>query len=64
MKFYEKFSIRLFQKFPERIFPNSFKNYCMKIAERELASAKQELIRKKWQQANLECSLSKLRSKK
>jgi len=36
----------------------------MKIAERELASAKQELIRKKWQQANLECSLSKLRSKK
>lgn len=64
MKFYEKISIRLYQKFPEWIFPQSFKDWCMAVAEKELASTKQEIIRKRWEQANLEDKLSKLKNKK
>ena len=64
MRIHEKFSIKLYQIFPEWVFPKSFKDYCINAAERDLAAAKQDLIRKRWQQANLECQLSILRSKK
>lgn len=62
MKFYEKISIRLYQKFPEWIFPQSFKDWCMAVAEKELASTKQEIIRKRWEQAKLEGQLSNLKN--
>lgn len=64
MRFYEKISIRLYQKFPEWIFPKSFKDWCMTVAERELSNAKQEVIRKRWEQAKLESKLSNLKNKK
>lgn len=64
MKFYEKISIQLYQKFPEWIFPQSFIDWCMAVAEKELASTKQEIIRKRWEQAKLESKLSNLKNKK
>lgn len=64
MKFYEKISIQLYQKLPEWIFPQSFIDWCMSVAEKELASAKQEIIRKRWEQAKLEGQLSNLKNKK
>lgn len=64
MNFYEKISIRLYQKFPEWIFPQSFKDWCMAVAEKELASTKQEIIRKNWERSKLECQLQKLKRTK
>lgn len=64
MKAHEKFSIRMYQVLPEWIFPKSFQEYCTRIAERELATTKQELIRMRWEKANLEVNLSKLKQKK
>lgn len=64
MKFYEKLSIRMYQKFPKWIFPQSFKDWCTDVAEKELASTKQEIIRKRWEQAKLESQLLKLKNEK
>lgn len=64
MKLHEKFSIRIYQIFPEWIFPESFQDYCIQAAEKELATAKHELIRKRWEQANLESKLANLKRKK
>ena len=64
MKLHEKLSIKIFQIFPEILLSEPFKNYCMQVAERELARIKQELVRKNWERANLECHLSKLRKTK
>lgn len=64
MKPHEKITLKIYQFFPECIFPEPFKEYCANIAERELLTAKQELIRKKWEQARLERKLQELRQNK
>lgn len=64
MKLHDKFSIRIYQIFPEWIFPKSFQEHCIRTAEKELATVKQELIRKRWEQALVESKLSNLKQKK
>lgn len=64
MKFHERISIQLLQKCPDWIFPQSFKDWCLSLAEMELEKTKQEIIRKRWEQAKLESELSNLKNKK
>ena len=62
MSKYKQFILTLLQ-LPEWLLPLRLKNYCVGIAEQELSATKQELIKRRWQQVNLESQLSKLKDK-
>ena len=64
MKLHEQLSIKICQVLPESMLSDSFKEYCMAAAVRELNEKKQELIRKNWKRSTLECQLQKLKRTK
>jgi len=64
MKLHEKIAIAICQKLPDCLLPKSFRDYCMTVAENELAQVKREIFRKNWERSYLEGKLSNLKNKK
>ena len=64
MKLHEQLSIKICQVLPESMLSDSFKEYCMAAAVRELNEKKRELIRKNWQCSELKCKLREFKRTK
>lgn len=64
MKLHEKIAIAICQKLPDCLLLKSFRDYCMTVAENELAQVKREIFRKNWERSYLEGKLSNLKNKK